>query len=62
MPAGVHIKAQLNTRVSEEAHALIRLFQDRFGLSQSGVIEMLLREKARADKISLRDAMERYGR
>jgi hypothetical protein len=57
-----HLKHQLNARVSEAVFALVRALQDWHGLSQAGVLELLVREYAREHGISLRDAMARYGR
>jgi deferrochelatase/peroxidase EfeB len=62
MPAGVHIKSQLNVRVSEEAHALIRHYCDTMHVTQAKVIEFVLRERARQDGLRIRDVMASYAR
>jgi antitoxin component of RelBE/YafQ-DinJ toxin-antitoxin module len=61
MPAGVHVKTQLNVRVSDEAHAIISAMQQELGISQSAVLEMLLRAAARDKGWKLRELIERYG-
>lgn len=47
MPTGKNRKDQLNVRISDEGFNILYALQDYFGLSQSGVIELILREKAR---------------
>lgn len=42
-----HTKDQLNVRVSDEAHAIIRELAAFHGLTQAGVIEMVMRDVAR---------------
>jgi hypothetical protein len=37
-------KNQINTRLSDEAVAILHAAQDRFGLTYTGVMEMALRE------------------
>jgi hypothetical protein len=46
-----HTKEQLNVRVSEDAHKALAALQKLHGLSQAGVIEMLLRREARKEGI-----------
>jgi hypothetical protein len=41
-------RRQTNIRLSDKGRALLEELQVHFGLSQTGVIEFLLREKARA--------------
>jgi hypothetical protein len=40
-------KPQLNARVSKEAISIMQYLQQYYGLSQAGVLELLLREKAK---------------
>ena len=44
-------KKQLNVRLSNEGHRLLAKLCKHHGLSQSGVVEMLLRKEARAQKL-----------
>lgn len=53
MPAGIHLKRQLNVRLSEEAHSLIRFFSDTQQLSQAQVLEVALREYARGRGVKI---------
>lgn len=46
-------KEHVNFRISEDGKAVLYYLQDYFGLSQSGVIELLLREKAREISFTL---------
>lgn len=58
MPAGVHLQRQLNVRVSDDAHAVVRFYSAYWGLSQSETLERLLREYARADGRKLKDMQQ----
>jgi len=49
-----HAKDQLNVRVSSEAHEILAALQKLHGLSQAGVIEMLLRQTARKEGLKVR--------
>jgi hypothetical protein len=40
-------REHVNFRISEEGKAILYYLQDYFGLTQGGVLELLLREKAR---------------
>lgn len=61
MPAGVHLKPQLNVRISEEARALLFALQIDLGdVGQAAALEVLLREAARERGIKLSDALKRY--
>jgi hypothetical protein len=42
-----HLKPQTNVRLSEEARALLEAFREHWGISASGVVELLLREESR---------------
>lgn len=44
-------KNQINTRLSDQAVAIIHATQERFGLTYTGVMEMALRELARTHNI-----------
>lgn len=46
-------KNQVNTRLSDEAVAILHAAQDRFGLTYTGVMEMALRELQRAFKLEI---------
>jgi antitoxin component of RelBE/YafQ-DinJ toxin-antitoxin module len=48
MPQGVHLKHQFNCRISDEAHAIVRELQEHLGLTQAGVLELVLRDYARS--------------
>lgn len=41
-------------RLSAESRNLLALLADHLGVSQAGVLEMLIRERARREKITLR--------
>lgn len=43
-------KEQVNFRISDQGKTILYGLQDHYGLSQSGVFELLLREKARQVK------------
>jgi hypothetical protein len=51
MPGGLSVRDQVNVRLSDEAIAILYALQDHYGISQSAVFEILLREKARAEGI-----------
>ncbi len=42
-------KRQLNVKLSDEAHSLIRKLTAYHGLSQAGLVEYLLRREARRE-------------
>lgn len=52
---------QLNARISERGKAILYALQDHFGLSQAGVIEMLLRDAAREKGIDMDDPQRKLG-
>lgn len=52
---GKRQKFKTSFSLSVECKRLIRLLSNRFGISQTGVIEMLIREKARTE--NLQDGM-----
>lgn len=60
MPAGVHLQRQLNTRVSDDAHAIVRYYAAKWSVSQSEALERLLREKARSDGYRITDIAREY--
>ncbi len=45
-------KRQLNVALSDEGHQLVRKLCEHHGLSQAGLIEMLLRKEARREKVT----------
>lgn len=45
-------KLKTSFSLSAECKRLLRLLSERFGISQTGTIEMLVREKARTEGIS----------
>lgn len=47
--------SQLNFRITEEGKNILYALQDHFGLTQSGVMEMILRRVAREEGIDLKD-------
>lgn len=52
---------QLNVRLSDEAIATVLALQEYYGLSQAGVLEMVLRDRFRALGLVLKkDATELY--
>lgn len=55
-----HLKDQLNVRVSDEAHAVIRELAKYHGLTQAGVLEMVLREIARDRGMNLARITKQY--
>jgi hypothetical protein len=57
-----HLKDQLNVRVSDTAHAIIRELCRHHGITQSAVIEMLTRSAAREYGFSIPDVTEQYQR
>jgi hypothetical protein len=46
-PDGAGRKDQINIRASAEAISIMNALQEYWGISQAGIVEMLLREKAR---------------
>jgi len=42
---GTMVKAQLNIRLSDQARAYLDALQDRYGLSQGGIVELLIRDR-----------------
>lgn len=60
MTAGEHLKDQLNVRISDEAHAALRALAERQGLTQAGVLEVLLRNAARESDLPLARLTEQY--
>ena len=59
---GVHLKRQLNVRVSDEAHAILGKLCEHLGVSQAAALEMILRDRARDEGWRLRDLLERRAR
>ncbi len=53
MPGKVEKRGHLNIRCSDTARYLLEELQDHLGLSQSGIIEMLLRDEARRRNIPI---------
>lgn len=62
MPQGIHLKHQLNVRVSEEAHAIVRELQLHYGLTQAGVLELVLRETARERGFKMTELLRKHTR
>lgn len=60
MPAGMHLQRQLNVRVSDEAHAVVRFYSDYWHISQADALERILREYARADGHKIVDLVKHY--
>lgn len=52
---------QLNFRVSAEGKAILYALQDHFGLTQAGVMEMILRRVAREEGIDMKDPPRKFG-
>lgn len=60
MPAGMHLQRQLNARVSEEAHAVVRFYSDYWRVSQADALERILKEYARSDGRKIADIVKHF--
>ena len=60
MPAGVHLKEQKNMRLSPEARAILRYSADYWGLSETAVVEKMLREEAHRKGWNVKELMHRF--
>ncbi len=52
-------KKQFNVALSDEGHDLTRRLCEHHGLSQAGLIEMLLRKEARAQNLTRKGGKKR---
>lgn len=52
---------QLNFRITDEGKRILYALQDHFGLTQSGVMEMILRRVAREEGIDVKNPQRKLG-
>lgn len=55
MAGGQSGRDQINVRLSDDAVAILYALQDHFGISQAALFEMMLREKARAERLNVNE-------
>jgi hypothetical protein len=52
------LKKPLGLRLTEDAITFLRVLSNRTGLSQAGIVELAIREKASRDGVSLEDIQD----
>ncbi len=52
------LKKPLGLRLTEDAITFLRVLSNRTGLSQAGIVELAIREKATRDGVSLEDIQD----